>query len=72
MAIALGVPRAQVKAYERRGDGGLDALAYWRDGRCEGIPNTWRHLLDTITAQAGKGVADNVKKDVCAKTNWTK
>ena len=72
VAIALGVPGAQVKAYKRRDDGGLDALAYWRDGRCEEhIPTTWRYLLEKIKAEAGKRVADHVKNDICAKEDWS-
>ena len=73
VAIALGVPKAQVNAFKLRHDGGLDALAYWRDGRCkEHPPTTWRYLLEKIAAQAGKEVADDVKRDVCANREWSK
>ena len=73
VAIALGVPKAQVNAFQHRHDGVLDALTYWRDGRCkEHPPTTWRHLLEKIAGQAGEEVADDVKRDVCANREWSK
>ena len=72
VATALEVPRANVNAFKLQHDGGLEALTYWRDGRCKGIPTTWRYLLDKIAARAGEEVADDVRKGVCDNKNWSK
>ena len=62
LAVALGVPIAHAEAYRDNNPshiGGLRALCYWRDGKCDlaKFPSTWKFLLETADATCGSHVA---------------
>ena len=42
---------------------GLNALCYWRDGRCDEakFPSTWKFLLKTVHTTCGSEVAEKLE-----------
>ena len=66
LAVDLGVPIAQAKAFREDNPsriGGLYALRYWRDGKCDKakFPSTWRFLLKTVDTTCGSQVAKKLE-----------
>ena len=73
--IPLGLSIDQVKYYEslpQQSMRGLQALQYWRDGRCgPSYPGTWNFLFQVIDAYVGPNVAVDLRKKVATKRAWT-
>ena len=58
LPLALGVPRDQVKAFREEFSyrmAGLEALYYWRNGKCDvaKYPTMRRFLLETVNKTKG-------------------
>ena len=72
LAIRLGVPIAQVQAWESKPLGGLLALGYWRDGKSGDLfPPTWGFLFKTLKESKGPNVADALEKEVRSNPAWS-
>ena len=66
LAVDLGVPIAQAEAYRDDNPsriGGLYALRYWRDGKCNEakFPPTRKFLLKTVDTTCGSQVAKKLE-----------
>ena len=73
IAICLGVPLADVNAFESDQDlGGLKALQQWRDGR-EGCrtPSTWNTLLAAVKDKLGVNVHADLEREVMTHEDWS-
>ena len=53
--------------------GGVEALAYWRNGRSGSDPPiSWEYLLENVSSEAGKRVADDLKRKALKKwPSWS-
>ena len=72
LAVSLGVPVIQVEAYRYDPLGGLLALQYWRDGRCEAsYPSTWLFFLEKVRDTFGKKVAEDLEKKASKDPTWS-
>ena len=73
--IPLGLSIDRVKYYEslpQQSMRGLQALQYWRDGRCgPSYPGTWNFLFHVIDAYVGPNVGADLRKKVTTNKAWT-
>ena len=74
IAIALGVPSAQVKSCGKHSNSpGVESLKYWTNGNIKRVPTTWEYLFEKVAAlkDFGPNAVESVKIDVAANPLWS-
>ena len=65
IGVLLGIPVCKLKEFKKEDDPLAEAVDYWLNGNVEGVPVSWRSVVEALKSSGETGLAKRIEKKYC-------
>ena len=69
IGVQLSIPYYKLKEFKKEDDPLAAAVDYWLNGNVEGVPVSWRSIVEALKSSGETGLAKRIEKKYCPQQN---